>query len=79
MPQGPAELHEYWESKSDKGGDDAAMTHLLDNRGFRCRNGIILQPKGHVNSEEDNSAIDYLCMEWDYGYEPYKESTDATR
>jgi len=64
MPQGPRELHEKWQD------DGNALTHLLDRRGFRCRWGIILQPQGHTNSDEDESAIAYLCMEWDYGYQP---------
>lgn len=61
--------------------NSTAMIHLLNKRGFRCREGIILQPKNHVNSEEDESAIIYLCSEWDYGYQPanYEDKEDIIK
>ena len=63
MPQGPAELHEKWED------DGRAIQHLLD-KGFRTsRGGVIYHPDGIKPDDEARSAIDYLCLEWDYGYD----------
>ena len=40
------------------------------NTNFRCSRGGILFPKesGYVPTEREQNAIDYLIMEWDYGY-----------
>lgn len=62
MPSGPIELHEKWEH--DGNAWDALKTRFIDDRG-------IIRPKdGVVPTEEEWSAINYLCFEWDYGYEP---------
>jgi hypothetical protein len=61
MPQGPAHLHAMF------GDDSTAWTYLsnfYDDRG-------IIRPKiaGTQPTEKQFQAIDYLCLEWDYGYE----------
>jgi hypothetical protein len=33
------------------------------------KGGIIRAPEGYTPTDDDYSAIDYLCQEWDYGWE----------
>jgi hypothetical protein len=42
---------------------DAALI-FLEKRGFRIKNGLIRLNPGMTPNE--NSAVDYLCSEWDY-------------
>lgn len=62
MPQGPIELHDKW------GGPVQALQHLEAN--FIDDRGVISPRNDREPTEEDFSAIDYLCMEWDFGYDP---------
>lgn len=67
MPSGPPELHEYWCARDERGGDIAAQHHL-QSRGFTLTKTWSWRPPwGHQFSDEDNSAINYLCWEWDFG------------
>lgn len=60
MPQAPKEL-------SDKWNESTAFTQITEN--FKIsRDGIIYPINGYSPTEEDYSAIDYLILEWDYGY-----------
>lgn len=61
MPQGPAHLHEKF------GDVGPAWDVLKDN--FHCKAGMIY-PKSslHEPTKEEDEAIDYLCLEWDFGY-----------
>ena len=64
MPSGPPELHEKW-------GDDGVALRYLEERNFQVsRGGIIHGPLTREGTEEERSAIEYLCAEWDYGYQP---------
>lgn len=62
MPQGPIELHEKWGDPSK--ALEALTANFIDDR------GVIRPRNGKLPNEEECSAIDYLCMEWDFGYEP---------
>ena len=63
MPQGPAELHTKWQ-------DCSLALQYLTHRGYTCdKGGVIHPPVAHVPTIEENSAIDYLFLEWDFGYE----------
>lgn len=62
MPQATEELREIWHQE----GDGKALAHLAPN--FTHRWGVIQPRHGYVPTEQDYSAIDYLCQEWDYAY-----------
>ena len=62
MPQGPVELHEKW-------GEPCKALEAL-NANFWDDAGVIRPRRGDTPTEEEWSAIDYLCMEWDFGYDP---------
>ncbi len=48
--------------------DTNAMRFL--EKGFNLSRGGIYSPKyNHKPTREEYSAIDYLCNEWDYGYD----------
>ena len=70
MPQAPDELRVRW-------GSDCAAFSQLGNRFDISRGGIITPRPLVAPSEADLSAIDYLCLEWDYGYEPGPELQPA--
>ena len=61
MPSGPIELHEKWQCPS------IALEHLalnfIDDRG-------VIRPRvsGYQMTQEEESAVEYLCFEWDFGY-----------
>lgn len=61
--------------------DSEALMHL-DGRFRVSRGGIIHPVEGVMPTERDNSAIDYLIYEWDYGYSatpvPQTPSTPTT-
>lgn len=62
MPQAPEYLRAMFEDDSD------AWRHLsnfYDDRG-------LIRPKiaGTTPTDKQAHAIDYLILEWDYGYEP---------
>lgn len=61
MPQGPVHLHEEF-------GDDMTAWLVL-KEDFNQHAGVIYpKDKNFAPTEKQNRAIDYLCMEWDYGY-----------
>jgi hypothetical protein len=67
MPSGPPELHEKW-------GDDGAALRYLDQHGIKSdRGGMLHGPTDRELTEEENSAVTYLVLEWDYGYTPRYE------
>jgi hypothetical protein len=66
MPQATRELQIAWDHDAQM--DGKALKHLRD-RGFTFESGIIIPPDGETPTELDFSAIDYLCQEWDYGWE----------
>lgn len=61
MPSGPIELHRKW-------GDDGTAWEAL-KANYKEHRGIIY-PKvaGYEPTDEEDSAIRYMIMEWDYGY-----------
>lgn len=65
MPQAPEHLRASW-------NDFSAWLQLRPN--FVERSGVILKKPGYKPTEDDFSAIDYLFLEWDYGYDPDPEA-----
>lgn len=71
MPTGDPKLHAKW------GGDGPALRHLAENFCV-SRGGIIYRRRSsYCLTDEDNSAIDYLFQEWDYGYDDNLFSEDG--
>ena len=71
MPSGPPELHRYWEAQAgpDRSPDGAALD-FLSERGLKPnRGGVFPIPAKRKLTPEECRALDYLCMEWDYGSE----------
>lgn len=66
MPQATRELQVAWDH--DEHMDSKALDHLKA-AGFEFRSGTIRAPAGYTPDGRDYSAIDYLCQEWDYGWE----------
>lgn len=62
MPQAPSHLRVMFED------DSAAWAVLAEN--FRDDRGMIRpKVKGYRATAQEDCAIDYLWLEWDYGYE----------
>jgi hypothetical protein len=59
MPQANSYLSSKW-------NEVKSWSHLSNN--FTEHAGIITPKHGHIPTELDFEAIDYLCQEWDYGY-----------
>ena len=71
MPSGPPELHRKWcdFGPYDGHGDSNALKYLAD-RGLKPnRGGVFVIPTQRCLTGEENSALDYLFMEWDYATE----------
>lgn len=67
MPSGPPELHEKWCKFGPYESGDLNAQKYLQDRGFRLtRQWMWLKPNREVTQEE-NEAVGYLCMEWDFG------------
>lgn len=64
MPQATDELRAKW----GNGGDEEAWTQLAGKTVEVA--GMISFRKGYEPTEDDLSAVEYLCQEWDYGYKP---------
>lgn len=62
MPQGPDHLHERW-------GDDGAAWQFLKERGFTHVAFVIQAKPGHAMTDDEQSAIEYLILEWDWDYQ----------
>ena len=64
MPQASDELRAKF-----PGGDQEAFAVIEEH--FSISKGGVIYPKhpGRQMTEREGDAIDYLCDEWDYGYE----------
>ncbi len=62
MPQAPEYLRKMFT-------DDQAAFKVIDAN-FNTSPGGIISPKvvGHDPTEQENYALDYLWLEWDYGF-----------
>lgn len=60
MPQTSDELRAKWD-------DGTAHEQLALN--FLCKAGLFTEREGYVPTDEDYSALQYLCEEWDYAYQ----------
>ena len=71
MPQATDELRARWGGR-DGIGEDKALKHLAGH-GFKLsRGGIIYPPIGFDPKDDPTDcmgAVNFLCDEWDYGYE----------
>lgn len=64
MPQAPEELCARWGI-----GDEEALEQLSTN--FIVDRGGFIHPRtSYTPTPDDYSAIDFLCQEYDYGYDP---------
>lgn len=70
MPQAPDHLRA-------KFADDSAAFEALGFNFFCLPGGVIYPKEGYVPNAHEWDAIDYLIMEWDYGYssEPVRETS----
>jgi hypothetical protein len=68
MPSGPPELHRKWCDRGPyEGHGDSNALHFLGERGIRpSRGGIFYLQANRPLDDEENSALDYLFMEWDF-------------
>lgn len=47
--------------------NDFEAMKFLRSRGYTQHHGIIISTK--IPDDDEMNAINYLCAEWDYGYE----------
>lgn len=71
MPQAPSYLQAMFE-------DDSAAFAVLANN-FNDTGGLLRPKPGYTPTSSDYHAIDYLCLEWDYGYEEAPPSGFSSR
>lgn len=74
MPQATEALRTRWDHYNKL--DRKAIAHLRQVN-FTWLKGIIRPPEGYQPTSDDYSAIDYLCQEWDYGYDPSPASVSV--
>lgn len=69
MPQAPDYLRKQF-------ADDGEALDAI-RVGYYVDKGFIIRPryKGYEPSERENNALDYLWLEWDYGFGEYKNET----
>ena len=63
MPQAPDDLRAKWTCES-------ALAHLKKDGRFLEDGGILRPAMGVTLTQDDKDAIDYLWLEWDFGYDP---------
>lgn len=68
MPQANEALRSKWHGKDCDGA--LAFDKIGSINFIWARGGIIRPVVGYTPNAEELSAIDYLCQEWDYGYDP---------
>ena len=63
MPSGPPELHARF-------GNDSTALELLEKAGYtHDKSFTIRPPAGHKPTKDEMDAINYLVLEWDWGYD----------
>ena len=63
MPQAPEYLREEFD-------DDQAAWKVLNEHYREAKGGLIVpRVAGYKATEQENRALDYLWLEWDYGFE----------
>lgn len=52
--------------------DDQTAHAFLKSRGYTLDDGFVYHPptKDHKVTAQEGAALDYLWLEWDYGYSP---------
>ena len=61
MPNAPDHLREEW------GIDDGKAYNYLISQGYVLTEDFgWLKPKDHTPTEKELSALDFLCLEWDW-------------
>ena len=67
-PSASDKLRERWWPPDD---DGKPWRHLRTNFDLSIPDGIIRKLRADYQpTDEDYSALDFLCDEWDYGWEP---------
>lgn len=69
MPRASDELRAKW-GGHDGVGDDKAIDHLVKCGFAFTRGGLIHPPAIYQFHADTEDAIDFLCDEWDYAYDP---------
>jgi hypothetical protein len=66
MPQATDELSKKWGNTDEKAWEQLAgkVVEVAGMISFRKR---------YVPTDDDWSAVTYLCQEWDYDYKPYPD------
>jgi hypothetical protein len=73
MPSAPDELRDLMEKWFGDPIDDGPPYRFLMARGWTERAGMLIKPTpAHTVSEYEWACIQFLCLEWDYGYNPGK-------
>lgn len=57
----------YWFQEGEFESDDQAVK-FLEKQGYKEENGLIIGA-GREETKAERAAINYLCTEWDYGFE----------
>ena len=75
MPQASDELRAKMDSYFDNGGiNDYDPFAFLIGHGYSEKRGIIYRPHNeHIPTKKEWDCIEFLCDEWDYGYDPALE------
>lgn len=70
MPTASDEVRAVWHN--EQAGYDAGAFAFLEARGWSDDGHFYLNPPRtpHVISPQEYDAVEYLCDEWDYGYNP---------
>ena len=75
MLQATDDLRTKWQHNHNPGEpvdcicEYKAHQHLLSRGILLQKGGMYEVPKDHEWSDEDSSALDFLCDEWDYGWD----------
>lgn len=72
MPQATDELREKMRGYYGDPIDDGGPIRFLLKAGYSInRGGVIIPPHPYYEcTPQEGDSIDFLCDEWDYGYDP---------
>lgn len=71
MPTATDELREKMRKMFGDPLDDGPPYNFLKEKGFTEKAGVLFAPRpDYMVSQEEYDCIDFLCDEWDYGWEP---------
>src|SRR5258708_4858004 len=71
MPTASNEIREEMRKMFGDPIDDLGPIKYLMDRGYtEKQNGMLRPPLNHIPTDEEWACIEFLCDEWDFGYEP---------